>query len=36
MGTPTPCCEEMITVEELIEDAAASSPLPAASTLIHH
>ena len=27
-----PCCEEMITIEELTEDTGASSPLPAAST----
>jgi len=36
MGTPTPCCEEMITVEELIEDAVTSSSLPVASKPIHH
>jgi len=36
MGTPTPRYEEMITVEELIEDAVTSSPLPATSTPIHH
>jgi|BarGraNGADG00212_1021973.scaffolds.fasta_scaffold97850_1 hypothetical protein len=28
--------EEMITVEELTEDAAASSPLTVASTSVHH
>ena len=36
MGTPTPCCEEMITVEELTTAAVASSPLPVASKPIHH
>ena len=35
-GGTCPCCEEMITIEELTEDAAASSPLPVASTSIHH
>jgi hypothetical protein len=35
-GGICPCCEEMITVEELTEDNAASSPLPVASTTIHH
>jgi hypothetical protein len=29
-------CDEMITIEELTEDTAASSPLPVASTSIHH
>jgi len=28
--------EEMITIEELTEDTAASQPLPAVSTPVHH
>jgi hypothetical protein len=35
-GGICPGCEEMITIEELTEDTAASSPLPVASTSIHH
>jgi hypothetical protein len=35
-GGICPCCDEMITIEELTEDTAASSPLPVASTSIHH
>jgi hypothetical protein len=35
-GGKCPCCEEMITIEELTEDTAVSSPLPVASTPIHH
>jgi hypothetical protein len=35
-GGICPGCEEMITIEELTENAAASSPLPVASTQIHH
>ena len=31
-----PCCEEMITVEELTEDTVASQPLPAVNTPVHH
>jgi hypothetical protein len=31
-----PCCEEMITIEELTENTAANSPLPVASTPVHH
>ena len=34
-GGPCPCCLEMITVEELTTDAAASSPLPLANTTTH-
>jgi hypothetical protein len=29
-------CEEMITVEELTEDAATSQPLPVAGTSVHN
>ena len=35
-GGTCPCCEEMITVEELTEDTVASQPLPAVSTPVHH
>ena len=35
-GGICPCCEEMITVEELTEDTVASQPLPVTSTPIHH
>ncbi len=35
-GGICPSCEEMITVEELTTDAAASSPLPLANRPIHH
>jgi hypothetical protein len=35
-GGICPCCEEMITVEELTEDTVASQPLPAVSTPVHH
>jgi hypothetical protein len=35
-GGICPCCEEMITVEELTEDTATSQPLPAVSTPVHH
>jgi hypothetical protein len=35
-GGTCPCCEEMITVEELTEDTAPSQHLPVASTPIHH
>ncbi len=35
-GGICPGCEEMITIEELTENTAASSPLPVASTPIHH
>jgi hypothetical protein len=31
-----PCCEEMITIEKLTENTAASQLLPVASTPIHH
>jgi hypothetical protein len=31
-----PECEEMITIEELTENIAASQPLPVASTPVHH
>jgi len=30
------CCEEMITIEKLTENTAASQPLPVASTPVHH
>ena len=29
-------CDEMITIEELTEDIAASQPLPVASTPVRH
>jgi len=35
-GGIRPSCEEMITVEELTTDAAASSPLPFTNRPIHH
>jgi len=35
-GGICPGCEEMITIEELTENAAASSPRPVASTSVHH
>jgi hypothetical protein len=35
-GGICPGCQEMITIQELTEDTAASPPLPAASTPIHH
>jgi hypothetical protein len=35
-GGICPCCEEMITVEELTEDTVASQPLPAAGAPVHH
>jgi hypothetical protein len=35
-GGICPCCEEMITVEELTEDTVASQPWPVTSTPIHH
>ena len=35
-GGICPCCEEMITVEELTEDTVASQPLPAVNTPVHH
>jgi hypothetical protein len=35
-GGICPCCEEMITIEELTENIAASQPLPVASTPVHH
>jgi predicted nucleic acid-binding Zn ribbon protein len=35
-GGICPCCEEMITVQELTEETGASSPLPVPGTSIHH
>ena len=35
-GGICPCCEEVITVEELTENTPASQPLPAVSTSVHH
>jgi hypothetical protein len=34
-GGICPCCQEMITIEELTENTAASSPLPVARTPVH-
>ena len=36
VGGICPCCEEVITVEELTENTLASQPLPAVSTPVHH
>lgn len=35
-GGPCPCCEEMITIQELIEAANSSCPLPIDGTPVHH
>jgi hypothetical protein len=35
-GGICPCCEEMITVEELTEGTVASQPLPVAGIPVHH
>ena len=35
-GGICPCCEEMITVEELTEDTSQSQQLPVATKPAHH